>query len=734
LKNQINRIFIIPVLFIVFGIVTFSVFYFFFVDDVTKKEFKKVNDGIINYEKRILKSSLDSIVDGVEEIRNTGYESTEKLLKEFLKLYKKEYFHTQEQNRCFFKKHSSSDIFVYIISESLTHPDIHQNYIHVGPKKYLVTVYKGKKYLSVEEKFDGKTFGLAFSIDVLEKQIKKEIIDYIKNVNLKYSNSYVLIGRIDPDYEHKKFGEIIYNPLMPNSSKVAIGKDYYKKIYKCIQNKTSCFVLYKMNDDIAINSKCNKMLAYVKIYKPYNWFFIKGFYYSQILGEIENIQEDIIEDATEIFIGTMILLFVFTYISFFVAYKISKRIMQQVIQSYDRLRINYEISKNELIKRYYTDTLTHLPNMNKLIEDVKDYKSLILLDIDDFSDINDIYGFEYGDRVLLRVRDALKEKFTNVYRIGSDTFAILLDREVSQKDLLDLLNYPIFYDNIKISFTLGASNSKGKLLETAECALKSTLKNSTNKFKLYDEEITKIQKDKLEKLQKIYKILEKNAILPFYQCIVDKNGKIIKYEALMRINDNGKILLPNEFLELTKHAKIYPLFSSVMIEKVFADLEKFDKPVAVNLSFEDIANSELRNKILTLLDKKPENKTIVFEILESESIKDFDLVVEFIQNVKEKGAKIAIDDFGTGYSNFINVLQLYPDYIKIDQSLVQNIKIEKYKEIIKLITEFAHKFNIITTAEFVHSKEIFEELLKIGVDEFQGYYFCEPKPIDELKE
>jgi len=222
--------------------------------------------------------------------------------------------------------------------------------------------------------------------------------------------------------------------------------------------------------------------------------------------------------------------------------------------------------------------------------------------------------------------------------------------------------------------------------------------------------------------------------VPFYQCIVDRDEKVIKYEALMRINDNGKILSPFYFLDLIKEAKLYPLFSAMMIERVFEDLNRLNKPVAINLSFEDIANGELRNKILKLLDSKDKDKIVIFEILESESIKDFDLVVDFIKKVKEKGGKISIDDFGTGYSNFVNVLQLYPDYVKIDQSLIRNLDNEKYREIVRLITEFAHRFNILTTAEFVSDRKIFEELLKIGIDEFQGFYFCEPKPIDELKE
>jgi len=727
LKKLINKIFIIPILFFVFGIITFSIFYFFFVDDVAKKEFHKVNNGIIQNEKNILKSSLDSVVDGVNEIRSAGYITIENLLREFLDVYKKEYSKEKGFNKEFFIKHSSKDVFLYIISNKMVHPEFYQEYMKIGKNKYLITVYKGKKYLSVETNNNEGVIGVAFSVDIIENLIKNEIIDYVKDINEKYNDSFVIIGKVNNWFNEN--GKIIYSPNNFKNLKLSSNKNF-KKIIKCLKTKNSCFLLFDLNN----TEKKDKLLAYVKIYRPYNWFFLKGVYYSQILGEIEYIQEDIVEDATEIFIGTTIALFVITLFSLFISSRISKRIMQQVITNYEKLKNSYEISKNELIRRYYYDTLTDLPNMNKLIEDINGKKSLILLDIDDFSDINDIYGFDFGDEVLKEVKKSLTKKFANVYRIGSDTFAILLDKEVNEKDLLDLLNHPIKYKNIKINFTIGASNSKEKLLETAESALKVTQKDTTTKYKLYDEEITNIQKEKLEKLQTIYKILERKDVIPYYQCIVDRDQKVIKYEALMRINDNGKILSPFYFLDLIKEAKLYPIFSSIMIEKVFKDIEKLKKPVAINLSFEDIANKELRDKILQLLDEKSKDKTVIFEILESESIKDFDLVVSFIQKVKQKGGKISIDDFGTGYSNFVNVLQLYPDFIKIDQTLIRNIDVEKYKEIVRLITEFAHRFNILTTAEFVSNKELFEKLLRLGIDEFQGFYFCEPKPIDELKD
>jgi len=149
------------------------------------------------------------------------------------------------------------------------------------------------------------------------------------------------------------------------------------------------------------------------------------------------------------------------------------------------------------------------------------------------------------------------------------------------------------------------------------------------------------------------------------------------------------------------------------------------------LSFEDIANKEMKEYILELLNDNIAKKT-VFEILESESVKNYDILKDFIDEAKKRGAEIAIDDFGSGYSNFVNITKLNPDIIKIDGSIIKDIHIKKNKKLVELMVNFAHEFNLKTVAEFVSSKEIFEELREMGIDEYQGYYFCEPQPLEKI--
>ena len=128
--------------------------------------------------------------------------------------------------------------------------------------------------------------------------------------------------------------------------------------------------------------------------------------------------------------------------------------------------------------------------------------------------------------------------------------------------------------------------------------------------------------------------------------------------------------------------------------------------------------------------KFEDRNRLVFEILESESLSDYDFLEEFVLKYKKLGVKIAIDDFGSGYSNFIRIIRLKPDYLKIDGSLIKNIdKDNNSYEIVKSIIAFSKTLNIRTIAEYVHSEEIFNLLLELDVDEFQGYYFGKPDEI-----
>jgi EAL domain-containing protein (putative c-di-GMP-specific phosphodiesterase class I) len=581
---------------------------------------------------------------------------------------------------------------------------------------------------------------VAFSLDVIQKSIEKNIFKFLDRIN-KNKVSYIAMGKILTWFPKQDgvFGKIIY---MPPPLQYMIGKNlsynkpdikgnYYRKKYfesfKKGKNETYLSYYFKNPETREYELK----ISYFKIYRPYNWVIVKGFYESQIENLIEKSKQQILTSVKKLFMLTALMLLVISLLNFLIAYLISKRIIKFIIKEYEDLENKYKKSQQELINRVYYDPLTSLPNRNKLLEDINGFKSLCIIDIDDFSDLNDIYGFETGDEVLKFVAQYLKNKYRHVYKIGSDEFAIGFEYKVTHETLREIVNTNLTYKSVKLGFTAGASYVRGKLFETAETALKLAYKDKSVKYKIYDESMQRRQKERLEKLQQLTKIVEEGNIIPYYQCIVNDKGETVKYEALMRIKLGDEILSPFQFMEFIKEAKLYNRFSRLMIKKIFEDLPKINKPVSINLSFYDISNTETSKFILNLLQQN-EHADVVFEILETENIEQFDTVIDFILNVKKYGAKIAIDDFGSGYSNLVNILYLKPDYLKIDASLVKNIDTPMYYEIVKFIVEFANKFNIKTIAEFISDKEKFETLKSLGIDEFQGFYFCKPEPIDKL--
>lgn len=124
---------------------------------------------------------------------------------------------------------------------------------------------------------------------------------------------------------------------------------------------------------------------------------------------------------------------------------------------------------------------------------------------------------------------------------------------------------------------------------------------------------------------------------------------------------------------------------------------------------------------------------MIFEITESEAIQDFNSVADFIKQVRKFGAKIAIDDFGSGYSNFAYLVEIKPDYIKIDGSIIKTIvKNENSRLVTKSIIDTARSLNIKTIAEFVSEQDILDCLTELNVDMVQGFHIAHPLPIEKL--
>ena len=188
--------------------------------------------------------------------------------------------------------------------------------------------------------------------------------------------------------------------------------------------------------------------------------------------------------------------------------------------------------------------------------------------------------------------------------------------------------------------------------------------------------------------------------------INNKTKEVEKYESLVRlIDESGNVLSPFHFLNVSKKGNYYSKITQRVLENSFKILHTINTKLSINISARDIEKEQTRLQIFELLEQyKDDAHRIIFELLEDESIEDFNIIKNFIHTVKAKGIQIAIDDFGAGYSNFERILDFEPDIVKIDGSLVKNIEHDMFsRNIVETIVLFAKKQNIYHLQDFSYT-------------------------------
>ena len=402
-------------------------------------------------------------------------------------------------------------------------------------------------------------------------------------------------------------------------------------------------------------------------------------------------------------------------------------------------------------RQVYTDHLTGLLNRHALNDAInsKESRVLILSNIKEFSLINELYGVDVGNEILIQVADAFddfaQKNGLDAYRISSDEYVLLKKEEFFDEEnyfnLIEELHKKInslkifvhgIDENIGIEIYSGIAFDHSHSLEDAQMAIKKAKKQSLT-YVMYSQHVdTKEQSQTVMRVKRTIRYaLEHKNVVPFFQSISDREGNIVKYEALVRIIefDKGKkrVLYPSEFLDIAINSGLYIKIAQEMLERSLAFFINRDEKISLNFLPNDFFNPSIMNALMGAIEKFDSPQKIVVEITEQEGVENFDRLSRVVKKLRAMGVLIAIDDFGSGYANYAHILELKPDYIKIDGSLIQNILSDNDSKIlVQSIVRFAHELNITTVAEYVENEEIFELLKAYGVDEFQGYYFGRP--------
>lgn len=397
----------------------------------------------------------------------------------------------------------------------------------------------------------------------------------------------------------------------------------------------------------------------------------------------------------------------------------------------------------------YKDNLTDLHNREALLEYIKTNKeyTLFVLNIDNFTNINNTYGYLTGDQVLQNIAQylqRLKPSHGEIFRFDSDQFVFLTEKNLQKIEMEELAQSVISFFNeievyvdddiaLKVFLSIGICNGKGfELLNYANLALKDARQYKKNSYKLFDENSSYIKKqlENIAWISNIKQYVEDEKFVLFYQPIFNnKLNKITKYECLIRVQDGSSYITPNNFMYACKVTGILELITRFVITTAFEKFAPTDYAFSINITSDDINLGYLEELLLKKCEKHNINPSrVTLEILEDITALTEPHMLAQINSIREKGFKVALDDFGVENSNFSRLIDFKPDFIKIDGVFIKDLVENKNNQIVvQTIVDFCNLCEIEVIAEFVHNKAVMDKVQEYKIEYSQGYFIGEPQ-------
>jgi len=425
--------------------------------------------------------------------------------------------------------------------------------------------------------------------------------------------------------------------------------------------------------------------------------------------------------------------------------------------------------KLELMAHY--DVLTQLPNRILLADRftkaiahsnrTQTQLAICFLDLDDFKPVNDKYGHDVGDQLLIEVAKRialnLREEDT-VSRHGGDEFLLLLgdiDTFTQCAQLLSRLIHrlaqPYIINNLSISISASIgvtlypidNTDLDTLMRHADQAMYQAKLAGRNQYSLFNAEQDLLVIQKHEQLQEIELALSNNQMQLYYQPKVNmKTGEVFGAEALIRwIHPEKGVIAPLKFLPIIESTPLEITLGNWVINEALSQLKEWkdqdiEIEVSVNISSFHLQSSTFIYDLETTLALYPtvNSKKLQLEILESSALSDLESIGNCIQScIDTLGVNIALDDFGTGYSSLNHLRHLAAKTIKIDQSFVRDLLDDPDDQaIIDGVIALANSFNRYVIAEGVETTEHGLMLLMMGCDKVQGYGIAKPMPATDF--
>lgn len=424
------------------------------------------------------------------------------------------------------------------------------------------------------------------------------------------------------------------------------------------------------------------------------------------------------------------------------------------VRAYEQIR--------KLDQLAFYDRLCSLPNRNKFI-DLSDERllseqyptdAIAILDIDDFSEVNDALGHQQGDRLLQAVAERLKLElggYVILARLGGDTFGLMGPSSVlNPLTVLNLFRSPfkVQDDSMVVTATMGLTQELGAgiagrdALKDANIALKLAKKNRRGSFVLFSAQMGADIRERVRLLQALRHAVESERLFVVYQPQINlASGKLVGVEALIRWrNEDGTYVPPDRFIPLAEASGMIVAIGDWVLRVSCLELARLQAlglpnlRMSVNVSQIQFRHPEFLEKLRSALaDTGINPKCLELEITESVAMEDPDFMLETLHKVRKMDISIAIDDFGTGYSSLSHLRQLPIDRLKIDRAFVTELNSAVLGgHIASMVIELGRNLNLTVIAEGIEEEAQAETLLRMGCHEGQGYLYAKPMGAPQL--
>ncbi|MHC4235168.1 MAG: putative bifunctional diguanylate cyclase/phosphodiesterase [Planctomycetota bacterium] len=385
--------------------------------------------------------------------------------------------------------------------------------------------------------------------------------------------------------------------------------------------------------------------------------------------------------------------------------------------------------------------------------------AVLIVDLDNFKDVNDTFGHRAGDDVLKGVAGLLRQRLRHtdvVARVGGDEFAALLmetdadDAQIVADEVVKALGREtaVLADrSIRITASVGVAMFDGltdvEILAYADLAMYEAKETGRNRYEMYQplKDGRKRVSTRLAEAEQIRHVLEEDRLILYCQPIFDFNSnEISQYELLLRLPDKegGEPLLPSAFLYCAERFGLIRSIDGWVVRKAIALIAEHARAglklvLNVNLSGKSIGD----RKLIALTEDAVAEAGIdpaqlVFEVTETAAISNIEEAKAFAVRLHRRGCRFALDDFGVGFGSFYYLKSFPFDYIKIDGDFIRELATNPTNQlVVAAIVSVARGMGKKTVAEFVADEETVHLLRKIGVDLAQGYHIGVPRPVSE---